>query len=158
MPERHVHQAECWKRYEPCGEHHGHSHSCGGGELGPKCPQYVAPTHKATVHPRHRKLAAAWMDDWERYHSRYEWRDRKSLPRKGYAQGSADQDEALINRVAGSMELGASLLELIPVEGLTAEKALRLFAAALRDGSWEKDPSTTPPVADRSHVDTEAGG
>ena len=38
--ERHYHTAECWKRYEPCGEHHPHSYSCGGGELNLSCPRY----------------------------------------------------------------------------------------------------------------------
>lgn len=38
--QRHLHTAECWKRYEPCGEHHPHSYNCGGGELNPSCPHY----------------------------------------------------------------------------------------------------------------------
>ena len=40
MAERHRHEAKCWHRYEPCGEHHVHSHDCGGGELNPSCPEY----------------------------------------------------------------------------------------------------------------------
>ena len=38
--ERHRHEAKCWRRYEPCGEHHAHTHWCGGGELNPECPEY----------------------------------------------------------------------------------------------------------------------
>ena len=37
---RHFHEASCWKRYEPCGEHHAHTFWCGGGELDPECPEY----------------------------------------------------------------------------------------------------------------------
>ena len=38
--EQHFHKATCWDRYEPCGEHHGHTYWCGGGELNPSCPEY----------------------------------------------------------------------------------------------------------------------
>lgn len=36
----HRHTAECWDRYEPCGEHHAHGFNCGDGELAPSCPLY----------------------------------------------------------------------------------------------------------------------
>lgn len=39
-PEPHLHEAKCWRRYEPCGEHHAHTHWCGGGELNSSCPHY----------------------------------------------------------------------------------------------------------------------
>ena len=42
---RHFHEAKCWKRYEPCGEHHAHSYDCGGGVLAPECPDYRRSLH-----------------------------------------------------------------------------------------------------------------
>lgn len=135
MPARHQHESECWVRYEPCGEHHGHSYSCGGGELGPKCPQYVAPTHKAKILPRHRKLAAAWMDDWDRYHARYEWRNRASLPLKGYAQGAADQEEALTERAEKAENENGRLREALQRVLDEAEAV----APRDNDDSWDPD-------------------
>ena len=49
-PVRHVHEAKCWKSYEPCVEHHAHSYSCGGGELAPACPEYKLAQARQAMH------------------------------------------------------------------------------------------------------------
>lgn len=147
MAEYHQHEAECWARYEPCGEHHAHSHSCGSGELGPECPEYVPPLQKSKVEPQHDKLGREWFADWHRYHRRYEWRHRDSLPQRAYAQGCADQE----NRTKA--ELLAQVADVAEAAGAAGNSPdLLAFAASLRDGSWET------PITEASHPSTMENG
>jgi hypothetical protein len=53
----HTHTKDCWLHYEPCGEHHRHDYSCGGGRRSKSCPLY-------RMHPTERtKLQRGVLED-----------------------------------------------------------------------------------------------
>lgn len=62
----HRHDVHCWHNYVPCGEHHRHDYNCGGGELMPVCPDFIARRHRRIAMEANtivNRLRGLWPND-----------------------------------------------------------------------------------------------